>query len=930
MTSIGKQLSNDEKKFLEFMKAKLIFKNDKSEYNKRMTHTLMGPLHPSSDRDGGCLHISGRDYDRFQKLYKNICGKIPLHIIERPNETGNMVGPYIVDIDYKTKTKERVYTSDHIEHIIRICNKIFKKYLNIDKSKLKAYVTEKDVPTYEEKNDNYKDGFHIQYDIPLSVNKRLHFFEIIKADIENQDVFEDIDILNKNYNEIVDESVMISNGLLMFGSQKKNRKPYKLSYIYNHNLEEEPKEDYPDQDELISLFSLQQYTDDDDTEFKEEHGKIEKILNDKKYSKEDRKKKKEQIKKEKMGNSNSNFNSNSNSNFVDIQSKYIPNAWSLKGIPEEYNEVYELIEMLLPKRAGPHKTWAPVGWALYNTSPKLFNLFVHFSKKCPEKFDEEGCYNLWVRAKNDGAGLTKLSLKSWARQDSPGVYKEKIFGKFKELAKKSENSTHDDIANIIYEKYGSQFICSNISKNYWFEFQNHRWVGIDSAYTLHEKIKTEIPKDLVNVKNYFLSNASGDGLEGDDGYKKAKKIIDLCLRLKDQNYSSTLIKACAGKFHDPKFEEALDSNPYLIGFDNGVYDLRTMEFRDGMPEDRISFTTGYDYVEYSKNHKMVEKINNFINLIQPENNMKEYVLRLFSSCLDGKNRDQQFRIFTGHGSNGKSKLIDLLSETLGQYSGTLSPAVLTIKDNNPNGATPFLADKKGKRFLVLQEPEGDSTIQVGKMKGLTGGDKVPARGLFKDPIEYVPQFKMILVCNKLPTIPSNDGGTWRRIRVTQFKSKFLKSSAEVQKAKKAGEKHRYLADMSVDAEKLKEWSPAFMWMLLNIYYVEYIKSEEKGGGLQEPEEVREYTDKYERENDVVSEFLKENYVITNSDKDTEKIGLIFDQFKTWHRENYNNGTKLARKDIENYLEEKKSLVIEKKLVKGIKGIYETDGNCDGE
>jgi hypothetical protein len=36
------QLSNDKKKFLEFMKEKLVFKNDKGEYNKRITHTSMG------------------------------------------------------------------------------------------------------------------------------------------------------------------------------------------------------------------------------------------------------------------------------------------------------------------------------------------------------------------------------------------------------------------------------------------------------------------------------------------------------------------------------------------------------------------------------------------------------------------------------------------------------------------------------------------------------------------------------------------------------------------------------------------------------------------------------------------------------------------------------------------------------------------------
>ena len=91
--------------------------------------------------------------------------------------------------------------------------------------------------------------------------------------------------------------------------------------------------------------------------------------------------------------------------------------------------------------------------------------------------------------------------------------------------------------------------------------------------------------------------------------------------------------------------------------------------------------------------------------------------------------------------------------------------------------------------------------------GLTGGDTIQARALYREPFEFKPQFKMVLCCNDKPDLPEHDQGTWRRVRNTDFITAFRPEPKE-----------ECVLQFKLDdtlSEKMENWTEPFMSFLLH-------------------------------------------------------------------------------------------------------------------
>jgi phage/plasmid-associated DNA primase len=146
---------------------------------------------------------------------------------------------------------------------------------------------------------------------------------------------------------------------------------------------------------------------------------------------------------------------------------------------------------------------------------------------------------------------------------------------------------------------------------------------------------------------------------------------------------------------------------------------------------------------------------------------------------------------------------------------------------------------------------------------------------------------MVLGCNHLPGLPPDDEGTWRRVRVVEFKSRFIDNPDPTNR-------YEFKRDYHL-TEKLYMWKETFMYILLE-HYKHYKKN-----SIHEPAAVMESTAEYQRTNDMYRDFI--NDCLIKDEKGAAKLEEVFNYFKVWWKDNYSGKTP-SRKDMKACIEKK--------------------------
>lgn len=541
-----------------------------------------------------------------------------------------------------------------------------------------------------------------------------------------------------------------------------------------------------------------------------------------------------------------------------------------------FKEFKKLMSQIDIKYCENYNDWTMIGWACSNVArnneylDEGYELWIEYSKKCEEKFDEKKCYEIYYNNRESGVGYT--TLKSMCIEDE-----NELNELDQKLLQAINNPTQAFMATIVktlIENDDNNIVYDNKTETYFYvSKQTNIWCEDKNADCVRHLISYKLPM----IFGELCVKLHKQALEKEDDYEKGailektKQLFKTITLIQGDGFVKGVINFVRGFIkEDDFFQSKIDSKRNVFAFKNGVlYDFKLRKIRNIEVDDYVLTTTGYDYNE-NVNMEKVAEIENFLKDILTEEEIRNYFMENIALSMYGKNVNQKITFITGTGANGKSLVFDNIKKVWGYYQFTFNPEVLTKAKKSAN-ETSELSCCKGKRLAYSTEPEDDcvsNRIQVGALKNITGEDSIKVRSLYKNAIDVMVQFTPFILCNDKPLLSKVDGGASRRINIIEFNSKFVKEpNPERPNQKKI--------DINL-GEKFEnpEYRDALLYILLNIWNTKDILN-----SIKVPASVVEANKEYCDSSNDVKNWIDENYVKTQDEKDYLLHKTLYSLFK---------------------------------------------------
>lgn len=423
---------------------------------------------------------------------------------------------------------------------------------------------------------------------------------------------------------------------------------------------------------------------------------------------------------------------------------------------------------------------------------------------------------------------------------------------------------------VVYVKYWER----------WLIWGGHHWIEDDFEISA---------QSIEDVCELYLRLAESKQIEADeetdkDLKSKLQSIADTALRrvnqLRDTPGQDKLLQMTR-RIRDPLvvLPNQIDQQHYVKACPNGVIDLRTGELRPGKPEEYIlnAIVTEYDPELLRKDDPCPETNRFLLSSMDGDQELVDFIWRLLGYGLITERRDHIFTIMWGeHGRNGKDTLIKLVTHVLGQTLSGDAPVEMLLQTQqvrNSSAPSPDVLTLRGMCIAWINEAEEGQRFALAKLKKLTGGGYITARGLHdKLQTTWLQTHLPIMTTNELPKAKADDAAFWSRALIIKWPLSFVERPEQP---------YERLADKDL-TEKIGAEAKGVLARMVR-GSMEYLRD-----GLKIPDKVRQWTREQRASWDDVGLFISEWCISeshqANPDNYTLKVSAtdLHEAFCIWY------------------------------------------------
>lgn len=395
----------------------------------------------------------------------------------------------------------------------------------------------------------------------------------------------------------------------------------------------------------------------------------------------------------------------------------------------------------------------------------------------------------------------------------------------------------------------------------WLRWDGRRW-QVDEHETFVTGFAHEVARHYLEEARRLkqLGNVPGNG----DKIAASDDCVKWAVKSRNKGALDAMIAQARKIEGVPISVTELDRNPFLLGVDNGVVDLRTGELRES--EARDDYVTKRSSVRYSPaataprwesliaqatgapippdREEDGQIVPNTVGRFTPRPALALYIHKALGYSTTGETREQKLFVQIGDGSNGKGLISEQVKAILGPYAVVLPSDALMATRHGADAERPtaLAASLAGARFVVASESKEGQKLDVGLIKSHTGDEEMTARRMRENPFTFKITHKLWLLTNVRPAIDHIDAAFKGRLHLVPFDRRWNRPGESERDASLPDGDKGLKAQLTAEAEGILAW----LVRGAVAYYAE---------GLTPPAEVVKKTREYVLEQDHLGRWI---------------------------------------------------------------------------